>query len=516
MEDESRGTLSVWSFLNGPVPRLVQPLFLGCTVVYLYLQQFALPWTPILLAGDPGIFLAEAQRMLRGEMPYRDFFQFLTPGIDVVYYLLFRIFGPSAFVVSASLVAAGLCATILMLHISRRVLRGWLVFLPPLLYLTLTLSRELQAVHHLFSALAVMAAVGILIEQRTPKRLALAGVFCAIASFFTQTRGLFALAGLAAFVLWEGLSTKSDGRAVWRREAALVAAYAVVLAALLLPFARMAGLRTLVDSIVVFPVRYYGARPCNNASVYLSDPVLPVPWWRFPLFVDWVLLHALLPLAYVLGLFRFLREREQKERPAAGVMLMCFVGIALCAEVARSPSYHHLQWVSFPVFIVLAWLVRGPGRANAGIIAALAALALLFLIPGAWRVQHAVCATMRLPVGNVAFRDRDYYDQCAWLASRTRPGDFLMGDGLLYLFALGLRNPARVGFLTATAYTRPDQIDDVLQKLKQNRVRFVIFDPSECEGQSLEAARLRPVCSFICEHYRRVPAFLDLQVWELR
>jgi len=92
---------------------------------------------------------------------------------------------------------------------------------------------------------------------------------------------------------------------------------------------------------------------------------------------------------------------------------------------ARCPlsAYHHLQWVSFPVFIVLAWLVRGPGRANAGIIAALAALALLFLIPVAWRVQHSVCATMRLIVGNVAFRDRDYYDQCAWLASRTRPNE---------------------------------------------------------------------------------------------
>jgi hypothetical protein len=195
---------------------------------------------------------------------------------------------------------------------------------------------------------------------------------------------------------------------------------------------------------------------------------------------------------------------------------MCFVGIALCAEVARCPAYHYLQWVSFPVFIVLAWLVRGPGRANAGIIAALAALALLFLIPGAWRVQHSVCATMRLPVGNVAFRDRDYYDQCAWLASRTRPGDFLMGASHLYLFALGLREPARVGSLTASGYTTPDQIDHFLQKLKQNRVRFVVLGAEDCEGQSPEAARWRPVCSFICEHYRRVAAFLDLQVWELR
>jgi hypothetical protein len=195
---------------------------------------------------------------------------------------------------------------------------------------------------------------------------------------------------------------------------------------------------------------------------------------------------------------------------------MCFVGIALCAEVARCPAYHYLQWVSFPVFIVLAWLVRGPGRANAGIIAALAALALLFLIPGAWRVQHSVCATMRLPVGNVAFRDRDYYDQCAWLASRTRPGDFLMGESYRHLFALGLRNPARVQFLTTSGFTTPDQIDDFLQKLKQNRAKFVVLDPTQCEGQSLEAARLRPVCSFICEHYRRVAAFSDLQVWELR
>jgi hypothetical protein len=58
-----------------------------------YLRSFVFPHTPILLWGDQLGFATKGARMLNGELPYRDFFEFLTPGTDLVYAALFRVIG---------------------------------------------------------------------------------------------------------------------------------------------------------------------------------------------------------------------------------------------------------------------------------------------------------------------------------------------------------------------------------------------------------------------------------------
>jgi hypothetical protein len=65
----------------------VVALLLG-SAAYLYVNLFVLPNTPYLLGGDQTYFWVDAQRMLSGERPYRDFFQFTPPGTDVVQYPL--------------------------------------------------------------------------------------------------------------------------------------------------------------------------------------------------------------------------------------------------------------------------------------------------------------------------------------------------------------------------------------------------------------------------------------------
>src|SRR5882762_9051259 len=63
------------------------------TFIVCYLRSFVFPHTPILLWGDQLGFATKGARLLRGELPYRDFFEFLTPGTDLVYAALFRVLG---------------------------------------------------------------------------------------------------------------------------------------------------------------------------------------------------------------------------------------------------------------------------------------------------------------------------------------------------------------------------------------------------------------------------------------
>src|ERR1017187_7699978 len=64
--------------------------------VFLFAGAFVL-WSAgsrfILANNDEGIYLASAMRMLRGELPYRDFFYYLPPGTPLIEASVLRLFG---------------------------------------------------------------------------------------------------------------------------------------------------------------------------------------------------------------------------------------------------------------------------------------------------------------------------------------------------------------------------------------------------------------------------------------
>jgi nucleoside recognition membrane protein YjiH len=68
----------------------------------LYLLLVVPPFAPFFLPGDVSVYLLNAARMLN-EAIYKDFFQFTTPGTELAYLALFRLFGARAWVPNAML-----------------------------------------------------------------------------------------------------------------------------------------------------------------------------------------------------------------------------------------------------------------------------------------------------------------------------------------------------------------------------------------------------------------------------
>ncbi len=136
-------------------------------------------------------------------MIYRDFFQFTLPGTQVFYLLLFKLFGVRAWIPSATWVLLGIGLAWTCVVISKQLLSGVSVYLPSLLFLGLGFVTERDPTHHWFSTLACMAAIAILMPKRSPARLVAAGALCGLATLFTQSRGIVAIAGFATFLLWE-------------------------------------------------------------------------------------------------------------------------------------------------------------------------------------------------------------------------------------------------------------------------------------------------------------------------
>jgi hypothetical protein len=499
-----------------------QPVAWFLTGVFglLYLLLFVPPLTPFYLPGDSTIYLMNAVRMLEGQALYKDFFQFTFPGTEVFFLGLFKLFGPRLWIPNATLLLLGLGLAWVILYISRRVMTGSAPFLSSLLFLVCVYWSWLDATHHWFSTLLVMAAVAFVIEERNPRRLAGAGAICGLASFFTQIKGVMALLGLAAFVLWEQRQKGASWHSTVRRAMCLFAAFIGALAALSAYFVEKAGLRGFLYCTIEFGIKYYPSESSNNLWVYMTTlpDLVSRSYTAIPKVGIFVLIHGLLPLVFIVFSMRYRRMRTQLSAPWNSLMLVNAVGLALFISVAPAPAATRLYAVSPPALILFVWLLNSTGRPRKALLGCLWASVFLMATAECWLRQTHWRLYLDLSTGRCACFYRTTCGEYEWMLRRTRPGDyFLEGGWSDYYYLLSLRNPTTVPFLTTTGYLRPEQVHEAIEGLERHSVRYVLWSPTldiqDPRGRGED--HLGPLRHYLSAHYGVAKTFTDgSQVWE--
>src|SRR5215472_3972426 len=152
------------------------------------------------LEPDEGIVLLGAERVLHGQVPYRDFFTFYTPGSFYFLALLFRAFGDSFIVARASLAVAGALCSLLTYVLTRRVCsRRISLFVAALTTLVGTGFRFL-VLHNWYSTLlACLALYATLrfVEGVRPGWAFVSGFFASLTFLFEQSKGAGLCLGFA-------------------------------------------------------------------------------------------------------------------------------------------------------------------------------------------------------------------------------------------------------------------------------------------------------------------------------
>jgi hypothetical protein len=509
-----------------PAERTLRLKFAACfllgTFAYLYLNLFVPPFTPICLGEDEGIWLMDAMRMLRGQAMYRDFFQFTAPGTQFVYFVLFVWFGPRTWVPNVLLILLGLGFVWLSAGISKRVMQGSAVFLPGLLFLTLAFRRAFAVTHHWWNELAVMGATAVIIEETTPARIAVTGLLCGLALWFNQTQGLLAVLGFAVFLLWESRRKKLHWRAALGSECLLFSAFLAATTVAYAYFLWEAGARRLLDCTVTFVLRYYPAFTAQSTwKFYLTDMPRLTHWHALPKLGAYVFVRALLPLVYIIFFICYRREaRTRTSEPWDRMMLLAILGLFLFIGIVPAAAWFRFCTVSIPGFILLVWLVSRSTRFGKGLTGALWLLSLLFAAGEPWWWQSHWRAYLDTPGGRTAFVIPELYDKYQWVLLRTRASEpfFEAVDSDIY-FTLGLNNPAEVPFVTATDFTRPQQVQGVIDALREHRVRYVLWSKTLDLGNDSPAKgdHLEPLRKYLRDRYQVVKTFPDFeQIWELK
>jgi len=464
-----------------------------------YFQLFVFPKFPIVPWGDPVLFLENARRIIAGQLPYRDYLQFTTPGTELFYALLIRVFKANAWIPCLTMAILAAVATLFITLIAARLFSGAAALVPALLFSGFVLPNSLYATHHWFSTVAVLAAAWLLIDDATIRKLLIAGAFCGVAGFFTQTRMVGAVLALAIFLFLEGRQTRY-WRHYWIGCSALLLSTGITFVVANIYFVRAAGLSRFVFCTIIFPVRYYPAEPYNTWRVYGATPASN-PGVMHVIGICFV--YALVPTAY-LAWFLYRRQHTAPDETVRRIeWLMALVGIGMFLGIVNAPSLLRLCAASPPALILLACMVRD--RRGSYVVGAAAVISILLAVGIPLATQMHRDVLLDTPTGRIAFSNADRYEEFQWVSARTTPGQAFFGQPPLS-FALDLCNPTPVNFATTSDFTRPSEVAALVRGLDQSRTPLLVLSPMEyvpeTNASGNRSDHMQPFRDFLFANYR--------------
>jgi hypothetical protein len=479
--------------------------------IYLYTNLFAGLRTPFLLGGDQALFWANAQRLLHGELIYRDFLEFTPPGTDLLYLGAFSLLGSRIWIPNLVVLLLGVILCWLCFYIARSIMKPAQAALAAALFMVLDYGKMLNGTHHWFSVLAAMGALAVLLNARTPARIVIAGTLLGAASFFTQTRGAIAALGVAGFLIWDGFQTqtKESGAAHLKRLSLLFLPLAAAWLALSSYFIAKVGFWQLWYFQVTYVLRYVAG---SSDPIFGSPEILALLRTRNG--SEYLLVYCALPIIYATSLWtRRKGSRDASPANVKGIVLLTLVGSMMFLEVAQSPNSIRLYCVATPGIILLVRLLAvgltSTARRYATIMMWTGLICLAAYQTWFRHVQQAM--VLDLPAGRVATTP-EKGGKLAWLTRHTTPGQFLFEARWVDVYLpLALRNPVFTDMLEGGHKSRDEFVDRSIRQLEARRVQYIIWSP-RLESPAYPFAKFH---EFLADRYQRVVTFPDQdEVWE--
>ncbi|HEX8926550.1 MAG TPA: glycosyltransferase family 39 protein, partial [Terriglobales bacterium] len=295
------------------------------SAAYLYARLFRGGTIPVLFQGDQVFFWSYGQRVLHGQLPYRDFFQITGPLTAWLFAADFWLFGERVTAANLFTLLLGVLLTTAVFLLARHFAANAIAALIAALYVVKIFGTFLSATHHFVSMAAIAVALLILARESSGWRCFAAGCACGFATLGTQTHGLAASAALLVALLLERDIAFPDRV---RRCALLASGLLLVVLPPELLLGGAVGFARLWYYQVGLPSRWPGSG-ASSAWWIGNDPTA---WAAVSLFM----IYAFAPCVYALSAWRLFRMPAPPGDRFAKLMLA--VGVALTLEVWLAPN----------------------------------------------------------------------------------------------------------------------------------------------------------------------------------
>lgn len=449
---------------------------------------------------DEGIILQGAQRILDGQVLYRDFFAFVTPGSYYMLALVFRIFGDSYVIAHVELAAVGAMFSPVTYLLSRRVCSRQSSLLVTAL-MAITAVPVVYAVLHnwdstLWLCLAVYGAVRLL-ESPSGAWAFATGSFTALTILFEQSKG----AGLLLGVCLGFIIIRKFNRTLELFAKKQIVAFVVgLLWPVLLTFAYFASKHALGTMLYdwFWPLQHYSqANRVPFGYGNMSDQAQHVMFgsgsWGFRLFVMLVFSETFwLPIFPILGtafLVRLLllrwRHKEMPQEWQYYILISAVIVGLLLSVLAGRLDYFHFMYLQPIFFLVFAWLLDGRGIRNRFFIRAAPVfgfcLTMSLLAIGAEALFQAATGKPMATRRGVVTMDKE--DQVIpRVQDFATPGEKILVYPYLstYYYLTRTYSPTRYEFYQPGMHTF-EQLDEMVRDFSAHPTRLVLYEPGFAE-----------------------------------
>jgi len=479
------------------------------------------------LVANEGTILQGAQRILDGQVPYRDFFTLFTPGSYYFHALLFRTMGDSIIVArTAEAVNGGLFAALTYL-IARRVCARWSALLTACTVVVTVLSYGLFAVHNwdstLWAYLGLYCAIWVLQQPHWGWALGV-GTCCSLTALFEQSKGAGLLLGLAL-----GFAVLALSRQVHLKRSGLFAVVTGLVWPVAVAIAYFAAQHALPQMLkdLVHPLQHYAAvNKVPYGYMNWGDDVRSAILDRSLLQTAFLLYvmspHFLVSALPIIGAGVLVYSTIQtwKMRPARAerwsyyvLVSACTSGLLLCVLGTRT-DWNHLIFIAPVASLILAWLLDGSDIRLKLVdpvkpVLVFAVMVAFFFLGFAQllKARGSVPRATRRGVLRVLPPE----DAFGYLQAHLKPGEeiFVYPYFPPYYYLTATANPTAYDFLQP-GYNTPEEFQQALNVITAHRPRVVLFQPKFYEDLALTAPSTPlevlgardPVTEYILREYR--------------
>lgn len=480
------------------------------------------------LEPDEGIVLEGAQRILDGQIPYKDFFTFYTPGSFYLIAIVFKIFGNSFVVARLSLAVAGAACSLLAYLIAKRTCsHGFAVFVA-LLTTTAGFAYRFLVLHNWYSTLLAVLALYTLVrwlENSRPSWAFATGSFCSLTLMFEQSKG----AGLILGVMMAVLAVKLAQVKLPITQADTIGSAAGIVwpvALTVLYFAAHGAVGVMIEDLL-WPLRHYTTANhvpygYQNWSPHSRELIFHAgPAWAIAVKVVAVspgLIVPFLPLSAIGLLVYWIRQGRSGRaslRYSAQHLSVCSVvtGLLISVIAVRADNIHFMYLAPF-WYIPLAWILEGSAFRSkflhtispllvllVALTFGLMSLALLVTATGA----HNRVATRR---GDIKTGKPDTV--ISFVVDHTAAGQKILVYPYLplYYYLTGTRSAAPLDYFQPGMNTAA-QAKEVISSLENGNVQALLYEPSFAEniatswpGTPMTTIADDSIGNYIAGHYR--------------
>jgi hypothetical protein len=506
-------------------------------VSFLYLSLFRrATWIDL----DEGIILQGAQRILEGQVLYRDFFSFFTPGSYYLLALVFRVFGDSYVVAHTLLAVVGAAFSPITYLLSRRVCGRQASLLVTALMMITALPLRFVVLHNwdstLWACLTLYCAVRLL-ETCSLRWAFAAASFASLTVLFEQSKG----AGLLLGLLLGFLIIARYGQEPTVFNLHHLTAIALGLAwPLLITFAYFGSQHAVGEMLKswFWPLQHYSRANrvpygYGNLPEETQYQLFHTGSWAMRVVVRLVFAPRFwIPYLPLFGVALFLRLALQKRRgiPVTAywkyyVLVSAVISGLLPTVIAVRADYIHFFFLQPIFFLLIAWFLDGKEirssfiRRRAPAVGFCLCISLLAMGAQGFVFQALSREKVLTRRGLVSMGTKDMVID--YVQAHVPPGEPLLVYPYMatYYYLTETHSPTRFEFSQPGMHTY-EQMQLMMAEFSAHPTQFVVYEPAFLDhihdswpNTPAEALARDPLGSYIAHNYRPCVTLTSATNW---